>query len=171
MDCEERLLSQAAMVKAVNPDTKVFVYRNLVKALPWYTSVWKKLADPAFSGWFLPFSGSGNYHVPACDTTYSPPLCSDRYHDQDQTPKHPHGDGSCTDLCDCGGVPCGECEFGAAGSARGGRLAFHATSAATTAAMRQRKAAAATRSGSGNAAPSFTDLATPPAFFASRRPV
>lgn len=30
-DCEERLLVQAAMVKAVNPDTKVFVYRNLVK--------------------------------------------------------------------------------------------------------------------------------------------
>jgi hypothetical protein len=33
MDCEERLITQAAMVKAVNPDTKVFVYRNLVKAL------------------------------------------------------------------------------------------------------------------------------------------
>lgn len=108
MDCEERLLVQAAMVKAVNPDTKVFVYRNLVKALPWYTSVWTKLADPQFAGWFLPFSGTGSYHVPQCDATYNPPLCSDRYHDQDQTPKHPHGDGSCVDLCDCGGVPCGE---------------------------------------------------------------
>jgi hypothetical protein len=46
MDCEERLLSQAAMVKAVNPDTKVFVYRNLVKALPWYTNVWTKYCTP-----------------------------------------------------------------------------------------------------------------------------
>lgn len=33
MNCEERLLEQAAMVKAVSPDTKVFVYRNIVKAL------------------------------------------------------------------------------------------------------------------------------------------
>jgi hypothetical protein len=27
---------------------------------------------------------------------------------QDQTPQHPKGDGSCTEACDCGGVPCGE---------------------------------------------------------------
>jgi hypothetical protein len=108
MDCEERLLTQAAMVKAASPDTKVFVYRNIVKALPWYTSVWTKLADPQFAGWFLRFSGANNYHVPQCDDTYSPPLCSDLYHDQDQTPRHPRGDGSCVDLCDCGGVPCGE---------------------------------------------------------------
>lgn len=78
-DCEERLIVQAAMVKAVNPDTKVFVYRNLVKALPWYTSVWTKLADPQYAGWFLKFSGANNYHVPQCDDTYSPPLCSDFY--------------------------------------------------------------------------------------------
>lgn len=31
MDCEERLVRQAAMVRAVNPRTKTFVYRNLVK--------------------------------------------------------------------------------------------------------------------------------------------
>ena len=30
--CEEALVAQAAMVKAINPDTKVFVYRNFVKA-------------------------------------------------------------------------------------------------------------------------------------------
>lgn len=28
--------------------------------------------------------------------------------DQDQTPEHPKGDGSCVLPCDCGGVPCGE---------------------------------------------------------------
>ena len=33
MDCEERLVTQAAMVKKINPDSHVFVYRNLVKAL------------------------------------------------------------------------------------------------------------------------------------------
>ena len=31
MDCEERLITQAAMTKAANPNTRVFVYRNLVK--------------------------------------------------------------------------------------------------------------------------------------------
>ncbi len=31
MDCEERLLEQAAMTKALNPDTHTWVYRNLVK--------------------------------------------------------------------------------------------------------------------------------------------
>lgn len=24
------------------------------------------------------------WHVPACDTNYDPPLCSDLYHDQEQ---------------------------------------------------------------------------------------
>jgi hypothetical protein len=35
MDCEERLVTQAEMVKKINSDAKVMVYRNLVKALPW----------------------------------------------------------------------------------------------------------------------------------------
>jgi len=43
MDCQERLVTQVKRVKAINPDTKTFVYRNLVKALPWYTSVREKL--------------------------------------------------------------------------------------------------------------------------------
>ena len=38
MDCEEKLLRQAKMVKAINPRTKVFVYRNMAKALPWCES-------------------------------------------------------------------------------------------------------------------------------------
>lgn len=46
--------------------------------------------------------------MPTCDDNFKPPLCSELYHDQDQTPRHPHGDGSCVDACDCGGVPCGE---------------------------------------------------------------
>ena len=31
MDCEERLLAQARIIKQINPATKVWVYRNLVK--------------------------------------------------------------------------------------------------------------------------------------------
>ena len=112
MRCEERLIDQVAMTKAANPAARVFVYRNLVKALPWYTSVREKISDPAFAGWFLKFGAptvnGTSYHVPTCDDSYSPPLCSGLYHDRDQTPGHPKGDGDCALPCDCGGVPCGE---------------------------------------------------------------
>jgi len=86
----------------------VWVYRNLVKALPWFSSVRTKITDPAYSGWFLKFKPKGPYHVPQCDSNYNPPLCSNFYHDQNQVPENPSGDGDCTEPCDCGGVPCGE---------------------------------------------------------------
>ena len=121
MDCEERLVQQAVMTKAANPRTNVFVYRNLVKALPWFTTVRVKLEDPAYAGFFLKFKPggafpNGTYHVPNCDTFYDPPLCSEFYHDQEQTPEvptpsDPHPDGSCSGTCDCGKVPCGEYLF------------------------------------------------------------
>ena len=54
--------------------------------------------------------------MPRCDTTYDPPLCSDFYHDQEQSPavpspSNPNPDGVCAGTCDCGGVPCGEYLF------------------------------------------------------------
>ena len=107
MDCQERLVTQADMVKEISPASRVFVYRNIVKALPWYTSVREKLLNPAFSGFFLRFKDGlkGKYHVDPCTGS----KCSPFYHDQDQTPQHPRGDGSCSDDCDCGdGLPCGE---------------------------------------------------------------
>jgi hypothetical protein len=36
MLCEERMLIQAQMVKKASPSTRVWVYRNSIKALPWY---------------------------------------------------------------------------------------------------------------------------------------
>ena len=113
MDCEAMLLKQVELTKAVNPDSKTWVYRNLVKALPWFGSVREKMDDPSYSGWFLKFSPAvlANHsaaHVPVCDKDYSPPKCTPFYHDQEQTPEHPHGDGSCVDKCDCGVHPCGE---------------------------------------------------------------
>ena len=138
------LLEQCAALKAISPDTRCFVYRNLVKgacvlllrfprahlcprcvfpafcprfpALPWYTTVSAKINDPAYSGWFVKNAPggafpNGSYHVPQCDTNWSPPRCTDLYHDLDQTPGYPRGDGSCPGPCDCGGVPCGECEY------------------------------------------------------------
>jgi len=95
MDCEERLVEQAAIVKSVNPKAKVWVYRNLVKALPWYTSVREKIMDPQYSGFFLKFKEGGSlpndqYHVPACSKSLvgNQEKCSEFYHDQEQTPQN-----------------------------------------------------------------------------------
>ena len=117
MTCEEKMLEQAIMTKAANPETRVFVYRNLVKALPWFSSVRKVLVDPSYSGWFLRFSPSAApYHVPNCSTQNNVTKCSSFYHDQEQTPEvpspsNPSPDGACHLACHCGSVPCGEYLF------------------------------------------------------------
>ena len=106
MDTGAVLIEQAAQVKAANPRTHVWVYRQLVKALPWYKDIGEKMADPRYSGWFLPFRKggasdlrNGSWHVPPCTGG----LCSSLYHSQDQVQPH-----SCNGTCDCSGVPCGE---------------------------------------------------------------
>ena len=81
MDCQERLVTQAKMTKNANPNTKVWVYRNLVKALPWFKDVRIKINDPQFAGWFLHTKGNASVY----------------YHDHEQTKAG-----------DCGGVECGE---------------------------------------------------------------
>ena len=117
MDCEELLVKQVDMTTSASPGTTVWVYRNFIKALPWFTSVRVKLEDPAYASWFLNFNCSASdplsgCHVPVCDTNYDPPLCSKYYHDQEQTPGFPHGDGDCAPpACDVGGIPVGEYLF------------------------------------------------------------
>ncbi len=64
MDNDERQLMQVKMIKeaSLTPEyTKVWVYRNMVHAYPWFTSVRSILDDPAYKDWFLMFSGKGNY--------------------------------------------------------------------------------------------------------------
>jgi len=116
MDCVERLVTQATMTKTLNPNSKVFTYRNLVKALPWFKEVREKLDDPIYSGFFLKFKPSNgstkDTHVPRC-ALEDPNKCSIFYHDQEQTPEvptpsSPNPDGSCDQYCDCGSQPCGE---------------------------------------------------------------
>jgi len=122
MNCEELLLEQAARTKQAGAK-HVFVYRNIVKALPWFRTVREKMEDPAFDGFFLRFDDSTfsnrtepYYHVPPC-AAENASHCSPFYHDQEQTPqvptpKNPHPDGSCVDYCDCGRRhPCGEYLF------------------------------------------------------------
>jgi hypothetical protein len=106
MTCEEELMLQGQAVQAVGTDAKIFSYFNLVKALPWYTSVREKLEDPAYAGFFLRFAPGVTTHVPRCDAVNAS-LCSDFYHDQLQTPAvptpaNPSPDGSCVGICDCG---------------------------------------------------------------------
>jgi len=116
MTCEEDLLTQvqlSAADAARNPAQRYYVYRNSIKALSWFASVRELLVDPAYSAWFLPFSSTppknGSYFSPPCDDNYSPPLCSQLYHDQTQSPAFPKGDGDCAaPACDTGAVPSGE---------------------------------------------------------------
>jgi hypothetical protein len=108
MTDEELLVEQARRTRAQGGAGRIFTYFNLVKCLPWYTTVREKLADPAYSGWFLKFDPAATPHVPPCDDVTG--QCNPNYHDQLQTPSaHPGGDGYCGDYCDCGnGIPCGE---------------------------------------------------------------
>ena len=81
-----------------------------MKAFSWFASVREKLEDPAYAGFFLKFNPNNStpYHVPQCDTNYSPPKCSDLYHDPEQTLEYGR---ECTEACDCGTVPCGKYMF------------------------------------------------------------
>ena len=108
MSCEEKLVEQAALLKAARPGVRVMGYRNIVKALPWFSSTRAAMDDPSKQEWFLPFKPNISYHVPQCDDNFDPPKCSPLYHDQEQTPGYPHGDGDCPGPCDCGVHPCGE---------------------------------------------------------------
>jgi hypothetical protein len=125
MDCEEKLARQAAMTKAVNPETRVFVCelfgclrfefltsrlftdRNMVKALPWYSSVRKKLVDPQYSDFFLHFNCNRSSGAKYDNGCHVPVEGTSLYHDQEQTP-HGKTCGHTTGLSPCCGVPCGE---------------------------------------------------------------
>lgn len=109
MDDEEILQQQVIMSTSASLGQTVWVYRGSMWAYPWYTSVRLTLEDPAYADWFLKFKPQGPWYSSKCDNNYDPPICSDYYHNQEQSPGFPHGDGDCAPPnCDCGkGVPCG----------------------------------------------------------------
>jgi len=117
MYCDGMLLDQIKGIKQASGNTtKVFTYRNIVKALPWFIDVREKIIDPAYSGWFLKFKGDisrDNYTNSPCQGMQG---CSALYHDELSTPQDTgkpniQKDGWCNSTCDCGGVPCGEYLF------------------------------------------------------------
>lgn len=57
MTAEEDMVANMAAVKAVDPSTLTWVYRNGAKALPWHTSVRTLLEDRANWGIFMPLAG------------------------------------------------------------------------------------------------------------------
>jgi len=109
MDDEEILQQQVIMSTSASLGQTVWVYRGSMWAYPWYTSVRLTLEDPAYADWFLKFKPQGPWTSSKCDNNYDPPICSDYYHNQEQSPGFPSGDGDCAPPnCDCGkGIPCG----------------------------------------------------------------
>jgi hypothetical protein len=75
-----------------------------------YTSVRVILEDPKYQDWFVSFKPGGSkpdgtWYSEQCDANLKS-VCSDRYHNQEQSPGYPHGDGDCeAPGCDCGKVP------------------------------------------------------------------
>jgi len=108
MNDEELLMEQVEMTVAATEGTTVWVYRNSIYSYPWYTSARTILEDPAYEAWHLKFKEEGPWTSPKCDDNFDPPLCSDYFHSQEQSPGYPTGDGDCAEPgCDCGSVPCG----------------------------------------------------------------
>ena len=51
MNNEENMLANLVAIRQANPNAITWLYRNGIKALPWFTSVRTKLEDPAYWGW------------------------------------------------------------------------------------------------------------------------
>jgi hypothetical protein len=62
MHREETLVIQAAYIKAVNPKTRIFVYRNAELALNIYDTCAKVMYDPSKTNWFVLFPNGTIYN-------------------------------------------------------------------------------------------------------------
>lgn len=103
MDCDLDMINQIETIHNYgnNPfDTITFVYRNGIKALPWFSVVREKLEDPNYWGFFMPYKQCKNTNGYP-DGRCGPNATQNLYHDFEQTTAG-----------DCGlGVECGEYVF------------------------------------------------------------
>lgn len=87
MNDEELLTRQAELVLSRDPgmaggQPRVWVYRETIQALNFFSSVREKLDDEAFAGWFYRFkdykgaTSNNSYHVPACDLDKCSGFCT-----------------------------------------------------------------------------------------------
>ena len=104
-------MPSSAAAARVRPPSPLPSYAP-AQAYPWYTTVRRILDDPMYAPWFIMFSQTGPWTSPKCDNFYSPPLCTEFFHTQMDTPRpDTHGYGRCSPPagrgCDCGTKPCG----------------------------------------------------------------
>ena len=74
MDCEETMIAKVHELQRLNPSGKAWLYRNSIKALPWFTSVREKLEDRNYWGFFLPYKNCTRYQC-------GPNATQNLYHD------------------------------------------------------------------------------------------
>lgn len=100
---DEMMLAEAVKAKAIAPDTKIYVYRNLAQAYSNFVELRAKIEDPAYAGWFLPFGPEST--LPRCEVNprINKTLCSDLFHAKSGWTEDGH---------DCGDhIPCGDYVF------------------------------------------------------------
>eukprot|EP00935_MAST-01C_sp_MAST-1C-sp1_P002224 g2224.t1 len=100
------MVDQAAVMKRIAPETKVWIYRNLVQPYANFRQFREKLEDPAYAGWFVPFGPNNSEKLtPRCELNprLNKTLCSDLFHTRLAWTEDGH---------DCGDViPCGDYVF------------------------------------------------------------
>ena len=69
-DADLMMIEQAAAIKAMAPETQVWVYRNLVQPYSNFVQLREKIEDPQFAGWFVHFDNATNDEAlsPRCET-------------------------------------------------------------------------------------------------------
>lgn len=100
MNNQENMIANIEAIRSINPQTRTWVYRNGIKALPWFTSVRVLLEDPSYWGYFMPYANCSNYEC-------GPNATQNLYHDFEQTP----GVKECAAPNASFGVECGEYVF------------------------------------------------------------
>eukprot|EP01079_Euglenida_sp_SAG-EU17-18_P001068 gene1068-2637_t len=96
-------LHQAAAMKAIAPNTQVWVYRNLAQGYSNFVQLRALLDDPARSDWWLPFAPNATTHRCELNPRLNKTLCTDRFHSKLAWTEDGH---------DCGDhVPCGDYAF------------------------------------------------------------
>ena len=105
-DADVMMVEHAAVMKKMAPNTKVWIYRNLVQPYANFVQLREKIEDPQYSGWFIHFGpGNDEKKTPRCE--YNPrlkkQLCTDLFHTRLAWTENGH---------DCGDhVPCGDYVF------------------------------------------------------------
>lgn len=105
-DADVLMVEQIATMKKIAPDTRMYIYRNLVQAYSNFVELRAMLEDPQYAGWFVKFSPHNNETLtPRC--AFNPrlgrKLCSDLFHTSLAWTSDGH---------DCGDViPCGDYVF------------------------------------------------------------